>query len=486
MFGLSHATASALSGLTTSSARANIASLNIANATSPGYTRQSLTTSTTYDGLIRIEGALRATAPNLTADRRQADSEAGYASVLAGALDRLTTAMGDPDQEASLFNDYARLEESIRELADTPESVPLQNGVVSAGKTLINSFERVQKQITDVRNDAEKEIAVQVDRVNTALHTIHDLNEKIVTIEISGENANSLREERDRQLDAIASIVPIRIYERDNGHTAITTDAGISLLEGTVRELEFTPITLVGSDTDYRGGVGALSGVSVNGVDITPQGTSNQTLTTGSLAALFEVRDGEGFAAQEQLDSLALDLVERFADPAVEPGLAAGQAGLFGDNGDTYDPLNVSGLASRLTINTAVDPNAGGDLWRIRDGITAAAEGPVGEDDHVRDLLSALTDLRAVPAATGLTGSKSASQLVADISSFRATKSETALLDTSIKNNKQIVLADAELGETGVDMDQELQSLQRIENAYGANARVLQTVNAMLRRILEI
>jgi flagellar hook-associated protein 1 len=486
MVGLTSAIANAQSGLVASATRANVASQNIANASMPGYARQSVSLNSTLQGSVEVSGISRAETPVLTADRRRADSDLGYASTLANSLDSLATAMGDPDQEISLFNDYARLEEKLREYADTPESTTLQYEVITAGKNLIGSFGRVQDQITIVRNEAEANIGVQVQQVNTSLERIHELNSQIVALEAIGENASSLRQDRDLQLDTIAKIIPIKIFGRNNGHIAISLDSGVSLLEGTVHKLDFTPTTVVGAETDYRGGVGPLSGVSVNGVDITPQGASNQTLRTGSLAALFEIRDGEGFAAQQQLDSMALDLIERFADPAVEPGLAAGDAGLFGDNGDTYDATNITGLAGRLTINTAIDPEAGGELWRLRDGVTAAAEGPVGEDDHIRDLLGALTNVRAAPANSGITGDKSASQLAADISSFRATKAESTLTQATFQSNRQITLSDAELANTGVDVDQELQALIAIENAYGANARVLQTVNSMLQTILEL
>ncbi len=47
------------------------------------------------------------------------------------------------------------------------------------------------------------------------------------------------------------------------------------------------------------------------------------------------------------------------------------------------------------------------------------------------------------------------------------------------------MLKDSELA-LGVDSDQEMQDLLKIETAYAANARVIQTLEAMLREILEI
>ena len=47
-------------------------------------------------------------------------------------------------------------------------------------------------------------------------------------------------------------------------------------------------------------------------------------------------------------------------------------------------------------------------------------------------------------------------------------------------------LNDAEKLETGVDTDRELQDLLIIEQAYAANARVLETIDKMIQRLMEI
>jgi len=47
-------------------------------------------------------------------------------------------------------------------------------------------------------------------------------------------------------------------------------------------------------------------------------------------------------------------------------------------------------------------------------------------------------------------------------------------------------LYEAEKLQTGVDTDRELQDLLIIEQAYAANARVLETIDQMMRRLMEI
>ncbi|MEZ5917889.1 MAG: flagellar basal body rod C-terminal domain-containing protein [Parvularculaceae bacterium] len=47
-------------------------------------------------------------------------------------------------------------------------------------------------------------------------------------------------------------------------------------------------------------------------------------------------------------------------------------------------------------------------------------------------------------------------------------------------------LQEAELSRTGVDTDRELQNLLLIEQAYAANARVIEVASQMIQRLLEL
>ena len=47
-------------------------------------------------------------------------------------------------------------------------------------------------------------------------------------------------------------------------------------------------------------------------------------------------------------------------------------------------------------------------------------------------------------------------------------------------------MAEAEISETGVDVDQQMQDLLIIEQAYAANARVIEIASNMIDRLMEI
>jgi len=171
----------------------------------------------------------------------------------------------------------------------------------------------------------------------------------------------------------------------------------------------------------YSGGV--LGGITRNGQPLSATDGFGK-FSGGALEASFNLRDQVLVDAQESIDLMAADLISRFEDPSTDPTLTAGMAGLLTDSGAPYTAADLVGLSSRLSVNTAIDPDAGGSLSRLRDGIGA---------------ISARWDT----------------------------------LNAS-------VLAD------GVDTDYEMQMLLQIEQSYAANAKLIQAADRMLQSLMEI
>jgi flagellar hook-associated protein 1 FlgK len=206
------------------------------------------------------------------------------------------------------------------------------------------------------------------------------------------------------------------------------------------------------------------------------------SLGGGSLGAAFVLRDETLPEAQAGLDALARDLVERMADPATDPSLAPGAAGLLTDAGGPLVAGAPAGLAGRVAVNALADPEDGGALWRLRDGLGAALPGPVGEGAQVDRWRVALDAPRALVPG-GPMGSAVA--LAAGFASGMAARRLGAEEEASFATARWSALRESELA-GGVDSDAEIQTLLAVEQAYAANARVVEAVNAMMQRILEI
>jgi flagellar hook-associated protein 1 FlgK len=159
---------------------------------------------------------------------------------------------------------------------------------------------------------------------------------------------------------------------------------------------------------------------------------------------------------------------------------------MFTDGGANADVSTLNGLSGRIVINAAVDPAQGGAIWRIRDGIGAVAPAATGSDSFVRAMISAMSDSRPTHAALQSSGSLSASESAAHLASLAGGARASAVGQHTASSALSQALYDAEKFETGVDTDRELQNLLIIEQAYAANARVLQTINQMIQRLMEL
>lgn len=477
--------ANAFSGLTAAARAAEVVSANVANAMTEGYGRRVLEfgAPAAGGGGVRIIGVERLVAEGLLADRRLAEAAAAGARVGAEFLARIETRFGRPDEAGSVGAKLAGLEAALLQAAARPDSAALLSGVLEAAKGVAATIAAVGEEVQAARAEADRAIARDVELLNATLGELAELNARIGAASAAGRDVAALQDQRQALVDRIAAILPVREVARENGAIALYTEGGASLLEGKPARFGFTPTGVVTADMTGPPG-GALSGLTLNGLPIPVSGGAGP-VAGGRLGALFDLRDRLAPEAQGRLDALARDLLERFAGPAADPTLAPGAPGLFTDAGGPFAPAAEAGLALRLRVNEAADPARGGALWRLRDGLGAAAPGPEGAGGQLARLAGRLAEPR-VPASGGLPPSaRSAAGLAGEVLSLLS----SARLSAETQQGFAASRADALRGlerERGVDTDAELQALLVIERAYAANARVLQAADGMLRALLEI
>ena len=103
---------------------------------------------------------------------------------------------------------------------------------MTAARLLAQSLNAVSAENVRLRTEADGEIARQVGAVNDALYAVKDINAKINTLRLKGEDISALQDERDRIIDAISAIIPVRVVKRDGDQVALYTANGGALLDG--------------------------------------------------------------------------------------------------------------------------------------------------------------------------------------------------------------------------------------------------------------
>lgn len=481
---ISSALSNALSGLAASSRAIGVVSTNVANATSDGYGRREIELASRSDGVgggVQVVSITRIMNLEVLTDRRAADAALARADTEAGFLSRAADAIGEPGSGSSLSDLFAGFETALTSAAAQPDSEPRLGQAVDAAAALAAALGAASDAVQTERARADADIATAVDRLNGDLARIDELNGDICAATIAGSDAGSLVDERQRLIDRVSELVPVREVAREHGRVALLSEGGL-LLDGSAPVLGFQATTSVGPGSSLSGG--SLSGITLNGqaVDTT---RTRHALSGGKLDGLFAVRDDLAPQVQEDLDALARNLMERFESTSVDPTLTPGSAGLFTDGGLAFAAANEVGLSARLSVNAAVDPGQGGAVWRLRDGIAAAAAGPVGDASGLIRLRDALTGLQSPASGSFGPTARDAATLAADLLSGIGTRQDQAEATATHAGTRSAALQ-SRLSEDGVDTDAEMQKLLLIEQAYAANARVITTVQAMLDTLMEI
>lgn len=465
----------AISGLRATALGSEVVSSNISNALTPSYGRREISLSALSYGAtggVQVNGITRQMNEGVVADRRTADSALQNTQTEVDfffSIEDVVGIAGDPD---SIGGRLAAFEQSLISAASRPDATERLSIAVNDANQLVEGLNSASREVQDLRTEADASIASDVTSLNTALQQIEDLNAQISRAAATNSNSPALLDQRQVVLDTIGAIVPINVVPRDNGAVTIYSEGGAILLDDTAVTIGFERQNIV---TEFMSlDAGTLSGLTLNGQDL-----RTSALGGGSLGAHFAVRDTYGVEAQSQLDTIARDLVERFEDPSIDSTRAAGDAGLFTDADAAFNPAEEVGLSRRLTLNTAVDPAEGGEAWRLRDGVGAATAGPSGDATLLSDMLGVLEDSRTPSSTTLGSNQGSMADLIATFNgSIAATRSnkeqDLSFAATRLNELTQLQLSD------GVDTDQELQNLLILEQAYAANARVIQAAEEML------
>lgn len=482
---ISGALSNAMTGLRAAGRGAEIVSSNISNALTPGYGRRVLELSATAiggAGGVRVDGVARAVDEGIASDKRLADAEQGHAQMAAQFYSKLETLIGTPDDPNSVSARVAQFETALITAASRPEAPERLSQAVTDARSLASSIAHVSNGLQDARSLADRTIDEQVTTLNTALKQVETLNAQITAAQVQSQDATALQDHRQRLVDEISALVPVRSVPRNHGQIALYSTGGAILLDGRAGEIGFERVNLV---TPYMSvGAGTLSGLTLNGNPLRT-GSESGALRGGAIGAQFAIRDEMAVTAQGELDALARDLITRFQDPAVDPTLSPGDAGLFTDSGTAFAPADELGLAARLAVNPAVDPAQGGEAWRMRDGINAVSPGDPGNAKLLQSLTAALTQGQT-PASGSFGGGSYAlielvSTLTADIGAERGNADQMLSFATTRLN----VLTQQQLAD-GVDSDDEIQRLMIIEQTYAANARVIEAVDEMMQTIMRL
>lgn len=479
---LSASMSNALSGLTVTARGAEVVSSNLANALNPNYAARELSQSARIHagngGGVQVKSIDRLVPLTILADSRIAQATYARSGTMAAYFGTIEASIGSSSDTSSLTGLISAFDASLAAAASSPNNEIRLQQTLDAANGVAAKFNGIAKDIQSARTEAERTIESDVKRLNSGLAEVARLNRLVTISQSRGDDASSLLDARQKVINDISDIVPLKEIPRGGGQVALFSQGGATLLDGSKpAEISFSAVRHVTDQMSLEGG--QLSVLTLDGETMSP--TQMTFFRGGSLEANFIIRDRTAPSLQHQLDELAVDFYERLSSSSVDPSISPPAPGLFTDAQSSFDPANQLGFASRIAVNNVADPKAGGELWRLRSGLYATTPGPVGDSNLFNNLRTALSSQSTIINGGGANAFVLASNLTSRVSSDRVSADVTAEHDRAYSET----MTSALLGH-GVDSDKEFQNLVQLEQAYAANAKVIQAVTEMLDSLLRL
>lgn len=384
----------AFSGISATELQISVASSNISNADTAGYTKKNVDQSASVTGGVgtgvsitgissTVDKLLLKALIGATSDLGAADTTNTYMTQL-GQLLGTANSSGSATTGTSLANSLAALETALSSLASSPSSVSLQSGVISALDDFATQLRSTSAGIQTLRSNADKDIASSVKAINSDLQQISDLNVTIRKMAAAGQSTADLEDQRNSALQDLSSYMNVNYYTTSNGDLQVSSATGLALVDGKAHTLSYTPTSNVSALTSYSSG--GFSGITVDGVDLTSQ------ITSGKVGALITMRDQTLPAEQTQLDQLAqqlkssLNTITNGASSVPPPSSLTGSTVVSGG----------AGLAGSGTVRIAVTDQSG-KLVSYQD-INLGGYATIG------DLVTALNGMSGISASVDANG----------------------------------------------------------------------------------
>lgn len=276
---------------------------NVANANTPGYSRQRVNLESLPGQLISgnvIGNGVHVRNVQRLNDRfifqQLVADDSGY-----GRADTLNTYTGQLDSllsgsSSGLGSSLNNFFTSLNGVAANPTSTGARQTAIGSMQSLADRFADLQGQIDGLGTQLDGQVSTQVTQLNTYAQQYAQLNAKIVsaTLNAPGQAPNDLLDQRDQLLRNMAAITTVKTTDNPDGTSNVFVGNGQALVLG-----QAASTLAVGNDT-----YGRPRNITINGggnsVEISGQ------LSGGTLGAVYELRKTVLDPAAAQLGRIAV------------------------------------------------------------------------------------------------------------------------------------------------------------------------------------
>jgi len=213
----------AISGLYTAQRNLDVINNNITNVNTPGYSRQQTVQKASrpmsmYNGTgmvgtgSEVIGVKRVRDEYLDSMYWSENMNFGEWETKKALLSDLEVTFNEPSDSGfnKIMDEFFN---SLQELAKDPSSEAIRALVKERGVTLARYFNDLATRLENLQVDVNDRIETTVARINSIGAQIQQLNRQIYTMELDGNTANELRDQRTLLIDELSKLINIDVSE---------------------------------------------------------------------------------------------------------------------------------------------------------------------------------------------------------------------------------------------------------------------------------
>ena len=336
----------------------NVVSNNVANASTPGYDRESVNLteavpqsngSATVGAGVVVTGIGRAFSQAAANQLNTSQSSLGQLNALQSYTNQIDNLFGTT--VGGLSTALQSFYSAFSDVANNPTSTASRQALLGQAQSVASSFQNASGDLNSLNTDVNSRITADVTQINSIASAISSLNKQIVvgTAQDGNQPPNELLDQRDQLVTNLSQLVGISTTTDANGSLNVFVGNGQPLvLQGQTTALTTVPNQF--NATQLEIGTAASSNI-ISG-----------NITSGDLGGLLSARTQVINPALNQLGLIATGLSQ-----TVNSQQAAGLdlSGKFGANIFSVGTPLATGSAKNtdaVTASVSVAPNGLGAL----------------------------------------------------------------------------------------------------------------------------
>lgn len=430
---------------------------NVANANTPGYSRQRVEMAPAVPALasglslnpgygVEITAITRVRSEFYHAQALGSASYLSYWEMRLEAFQGAEVIFMEPGVNglSGYLDDFF---DSWQELSTSPESAAVRMNLREQAVSFTEAVQDIYLRLTDLQLELQNELGRRIQEINLLAAEAAAINDQITFAGALGENPNALLDQLDLVLEQLSELADIRVYQKSSG--AVEIFAGGRLL---VQDRQHYPLSLQAEG-------GELNPVSSRGAPL--------ELRSGRIKALGEAINRIVPRLQDELNGLVTGLVQELN------GLHRQGFGLDGETGrDFFAPLDDNNIPAALQFR--LDGAVLNDV-----GVIAAAPGP-GEPGNGENAL-AIARLRS-ESLEGL-GDVSLMDMYRGMISTLGVEGRESQRMAGAFREAFVLLRERHESVSGVNLDEEALNMIQYGYAWQAAANFIGQIDRLLETL---